>query len=495
MSSIRGTSVAARIAPFDTADTYATHEEEWGRGGYRTVADIAERDAITDPRRKEGMICKVLGDKNTYILVGGIANSNWEEYSTAASNLEPIEDVLFGVGGPTGFIRNNPITMGVLEFSINGTDIISYNSDGSVATNSSGNFDDGGANQTAAAARTMALFPSSGESEILVMVDAKLLKLSGIQTIEIPDTTEGNYIYLDATGVIQIVNSWSDDLFTATPIVGYTYWNADSGKLIDYTDARHGIAMNVAEKVRLFAINGTDYVSGMDIVGLTSGGTTFSQINSGKAYSADKVLNVVANTSVKTLYLYGANKWETKATSSDVAYIDGVAKYNKFDGTDYQLEDVTGDNLMVVVFALTGDNYGSYSRLLGQSIYTSVDAARASVAAELTQISHVGLAGMNYLPVSAVVVNSDGEVQALDDGSLYIDLRRADITSTGAMSPVAVSHADLSGLDTDSVHKATSISFDNTVDGKLVAENMQAALDESYRLAVKKGAGYAIALG
>ncbi|PTW44683.1 hypothetical protein C8J25_109113 [Sphingomonas faeni] len=60
MSTILGTNVAAPITPFDTADQYPTHREEFGQGGYRATATAADRDAIPAARREAGMRVKVL---------------------------------------------------------------------------------------------------------------------------------------------------------------------------------------------------------------------------------------------------------------------------------------------------------------------------------------------------------------------------------------------------------------------------------------------------
>jgi hypothetical protein len=79
---IPGTNIASRIAPFDTADTFATHDSQWGRDGYRSVADLTERDAISDARRKEGMLVYVITTDTTYQLYGGITNSNWRTYAS-----------------------------------------------------------------------------------------------------------------------------------------------------------------------------------------------------------------------------------------------------------------------------------------------------------------------------------------------------------------------------------------------------------------------------
>lgn len=69
------------IAPSDSEDTYAVHDEIYGRGGWRTVANLTERDAITADRRRVGMPVRVLdrgdGTRAFYTLIAGITNSHW----------------------------------------------------------------------------------------------------------------------------------------------------------------------------------------------------------------------------------------------------------------------------------------------------------------------------------------------------------------------------------------------------------------------------------
>lgn len=86
MAALPGTNIAAKVVPFDSLDTYATHDEFYGRGSYRTVADLIDRDAISTPRRKEGMLVYVLLTDTTYQLHGGITNANWRVYSTGAGS-------------------------------------------------------------------------------------------------------------------------------------------------------------------------------------------------------------------------------------------------------------------------------------------------------------------------------------------------------------------------------------------------------------------------
>lgn len=78
------------IAPNDTADSYATHDEQYGRGGFRSVATTAERDAIPTDRRKLGMEVKVLADGKKYELIGGTANANWQEVVTSGVDEEQL---------------------------------------------------------------------------------------------------------------------------------------------------------------------------------------------------------------------------------------------------------------------------------------------------------------------------------------------------------------------------------------------------------------------
>jgi hypothetical protein len=85
---IPGTNIASKIAPFDTNDTYETHDEQYGKGSYRTVADSAERDAITAPRRKEGMLVYVVADDTIYQLRGGTTNANWHIFMSGSGGGE-----------------------------------------------------------------------------------------------------------------------------------------------------------------------------------------------------------------------------------------------------------------------------------------------------------------------------------------------------------------------------------------------------------------------
>lgn len=68
MAAIKGTNVLAPVVPFDTTDVHATHEALYGKGGYRSVATTADRDAIPSTRREAGMLVYVLATHQAWRL-------------------------------------------------------------------------------------------------------------------------------------------------------------------------------------------------------------------------------------------------------------------------------------------------------------------------------------------------------------------------------------------------------------------------------------------
>jgi hypothetical protein len=79
MSAYKGTVVlTGMISPTDTIDTYPTHEDSLGKGGYYTVELLVDRDTIPQERQKIGMLCYVREDNETYILE---SINNWKLYS------------------------------------------------------------------------------------------------------------------------------------------------------------------------------------------------------------------------------------------------------------------------------------------------------------------------------------------------------------------------------------------------------------------------------
>lgn len=79
MSNISGTNVAASIVPFTTDDSYPTHDATYGKGGYREVETINDRDNIALSRRNKGMMVYVSETNTVYRLINETTNE-YEEY-------------------------------------------------------------------------------------------------------------------------------------------------------------------------------------------------------------------------------------------------------------------------------------------------------------------------------------------------------------------------------------------------------------------------------
>ena len=81
MTQIQGTNVIAPVVPFDTADAYPSHVATYGKGGYRSVANISERDGIPALRREAGMLVWVTAVQKEYRLEQNL--TTWTEVVTS----------------------------------------------------------------------------------------------------------------------------------------------------------------------------------------------------------------------------------------------------------------------------------------------------------------------------------------------------------------------------------------------------------------------------
>jgi len=103
MANIAGSiPIGGFIAPTDINDVYATQDERFNRGGYRSVETITDRDNVTPDRRTIGMLIFVLSNNKTYRLIGGLENSNWEEFEIAGGGSGELVEVV--ENGKTGLV-------------------------------------------------------------------------------------------------------------------------------------------------------------------------------------------------------------------------------------------------------------------------------------------------------------------------------------------------------------------------------------------------------
>jgi hypothetical protein len=81
MSDIPGTPLSAPIVPFTTDDIYPTHESQYGKGGWREVSTVTDRDSIPIERRVAGMVVSVTNDSDPLNNVPWILGTDLTTYT------------------------------------------------------------------------------------------------------------------------------------------------------------------------------------------------------------------------------------------------------------------------------------------------------------------------------------------------------------------------------------------------------------------------------
>ena len=104
MADLKGVQVGGVIVPTSDIDTYPTHDDKYGAGGYRSVANATERNAIPADRRKRGMLVRDNDTGKLYTYTGndGTATQSWEETSTRGLQGPPGPQGAPGPQGPPG---------------------------------------------------------------------------------------------------------------------------------------------------------------------------------------------------------------------------------------------------------------------------------------------------------------------------------------------------------------------------------------------------------
>ena len=117
MAELKGTQVAAIVVPFTDADKYATHDAEYGKGGFRSVETIALRDAIPTERKTKGMVVRV-NETGLHYYWNGSAWTEWLPKGTM------LVDAMFDINS-TNPVQNKVITTRINEHAAKFDDIYS----------------------------------------------------------------------------------------------------------------------------------------------------------------------------------------------------------------------------------------------------------------------------------------------------------------------------------------------------------------------------------
>lgn len=111
MSKLQGTIINATIYPASTEERFATHDALYGKGGYRSVNTIAERDSIPTERLVVGCEVRVMEEENSpvYILTS-LDPITWEVLSSGNVDEEQVNSIIEnnkGIAGGIASLDNN----------------------------------------------------------------------------------------------------------------------------------------------------------------------------------------------------------------------------------------------------------------------------------------------------------------------------------------------------------------------------------------------------
>lgn len=306
MAQIPGTNISDKIVPNDTNDTFATHDEMYGMGGWRSVENITERDLITIDRRKEGMIVNVLDIDKQFQLKGGINNSNWstiviQTSGNYTSTLGGLSDVILSDLHPgqvlstdgTNWFNTNPISGDNLQGTLELDSItLAYTIVHSPIVSLSTNYP-----------IVSLQVPISGDSLLILGITNRTLTSFDVILSQIPNTT-GYYVNWSMGGNIYVQNITSQNLTNYTPL---TTTSAISGNLqSQIIDKQDNITLNSGSNVTIiesptdtWTISASISGGGIEYVSAPSSPTD-SGTRGQRAYGGNYVYECIAtNTWVK----------------------------------------------------------------------------------------------------------------------------------------------------------------------------------------------------
>jgi hypothetical protein len=94
------------LTPVDPRDTYAINDPKYQIGGFRDVETIADRNAISEERRRAGMFCYVRSNNVLYILGDGLTNSDWTTFDVSSNIPNSISFEELRISAVSGIIED-----------------------------------------------------------------------------------------------------------------------------------------------------------------------------------------------------------------------------------------------------------------------------------------------------------------------------------------------------------------------------------------------------
>ena len=209
---------------------------------------------------------------------------------------------------PTGFDNQHPDTRGVVEFSDNGTRVYSINKNGDVTVREDSKFATGTAYETAAIAKTLAIYPVAGQTKFVYWISGVRYEKTTLVTSTASNINGYNYFYFSGASLTNGTTR-NDEILTTKANVAAVRGTSQNNRIISVEDQRHGISIDGATLAYIKRAEGIKLVSGHGVTPGTVGTGTYTNTKAGELRDADLTITSPVKTGNKFL-VRDVNDWK-----------------------------------------------------------------------------------------------------------------------------------------------------------------------------------------
>lgn len=245
--------------------------------------------------------------------------------------------------------------------------------------------------------RVFSISPVSGS--FVYYINGVQHTINETKSIELPDTTGSHLVYFDKDGELHYQDSFDLSLFRGKAFTALVAWNSSTQQAILVGDERHEATMSWASHSYLHNTRGLQvqqnaFVIGDFVIGEDGSSDSHCQfsLTGGRIYDEDLAFNIVSSPTpapysfeqnlafpakIPLMYKLGAsgNFVRDIATDFAVKQGSGAIQYNKFDGSNWTVEDLDNDNCVPVYIFATDDIREPIVAILGQQQFDDLNEA------------------------------------------------------------------------------------------------------------------------
>jgi hypothetical protein len=341
----------------------------------------------------------LLNTTATTVNIAGAATDIQIGSATGTTNInnnaviDGVLDVLSGstvtntTDDPTGFDNQHPDTRGNIEFSDNGTRVYSIDKNGAITVREDSKFATGTPYETAAIAKTLAIYPVSGQTKFIYWISGVRYEKTTLITSTLSSIDGYRYFYFSGASLTNGTTRTDEDLGNKAQVAAVR-GTSRNNRAISVEDQRHGISIDGASLVYIKRAEGIKLVSGYGVNSGTVGSGTYVSTKAGELRDADLTITSPVKTSNKFLVR---------------------------DATDWKLADNNDNSLtykLGVLSSVTVTSQGSGYSGLSTSLSVQGDGQGATVTPILAGAALQSIAlnngGFNYANDSTVTLVGDG---------------------------------------------------------------------------------------